>query len=196
VSGQKAYEGDTRGVKLGGSIFVVNLISIINVFMRFIGRHTHQIFSKTAPGGESVATLYLVPRGSTGSAQRPTGEKDTRRDSEPVEAFSSLTARKMVPRALSGQGCVARACDEPAALEPRRRPHILCNRARLALCFQHSKGSIMTIVRYYEPWALLERFQQQFDRAVGESADSAIPRASAGSRMSTSVRKRALPSGR
>jgi len=27
----------------------------------------------------------------------------------------------------------------------------------------------MTIVRY-EPWALLNRFQQQFDRAVGESA--------------------------
>jgi HSP20 family protein len=30
----------------------------------------------------------------------------------------------------------------------------------------------MTIVRY-EPWALLSRFQQQFERAVGESADSA-----------------------
>jgi HSP20 family protein len=30
----------------------------------------------------------------------------------------------------------------------------------------------MTIVRY-EPWALLSRFQQQFDRAVGESADGA-----------------------
>ena len=30
----------------------------------------------------------------------------------------------------------------------------------------------MTIVRY-EPWALLNRFQQQFDRAVGESADGA-----------------------
>jgi HSP20 family protein len=30
----------------------------------------------------------------------------------------------------------------------------------------------MTIVRY-EPWALLSRFQRQFDRAVGESADGA-----------------------
>jgi HSP20 family protein len=30
----------------------------------------------------------------------------------------------------------------------------------------------MTIVRY-EPWALLNRFQQQFDRAVGKSADGA-----------------------
>lgn len=30
----------------------------------------------------------------------------------------------------------------------------------------------MTIVRY-EPWALVSRFQQQFDRALGESADSA-----------------------
>jgi len=30
----------------------------------------------------------------------------------------------------------------------------------------------MTIVRY-EPWALLSRFQRQFDRALGESADGA-----------------------
>ncbi len=30
----------------------------------------------------------------------------------------------------------------------------------------------MTIVRY-EPWALLSRFQRQFERAVGESADGA-----------------------
>jgi len=30
----------------------------------------------------------------------------------------------------------------------------------------------MTIVRY-EPWALLSRFQRQFDRAVGASADGA-----------------------
>ncbi len=30
----------------------------------------------------------------------------------------------------------------------------------------------MTIVRY-EPWALLSRFQRQFDRAPGESADGA-----------------------
>src|SRR5260370_40397351 len=32
--------------------------------------------------------------------------------------------------------------------------------------------SFMTIVRY-EPWALLSRFQRQFDRALGESADGA-----------------------
>jgi HSP20 family protein len=31
---------------------------------------------------------------------------------------------------------------------------------------------MMTIVRY-EPWALVSRFQRQFDRALGESTDSA-----------------------
>src|SRR5207245_7143432 len=52
-------------------------------------------------------------------------------------------------------------------------PHIVSNRARFALCLPtFQQESFMTIVRY-EPWALLSRFQRQFERAVGESGDGA-----------------------
>src|ERR1700674_1520380 len=88
----------------------------------------------------------------------------------------------MGPRALADKGCVARAAafqarclaTKPRLLKPRRPSHTSCATAQgLRFCFQHSnRRPIMTIVRY-EPWALLSRFQQQFDRAVGQRADRA-----------------------
>jgi HSP20 family protein len=56
---------------------------------------------------------------------------------------------------------------------PRGYPHIVSNRATFALVLPltHWRAD-MTIVRY-EPWALFGRLQRQFERAPGESADSA-----------------------
>jgi HSP20 family protein len=85
-----------------------------------------------------------------------------------VIARAAAVPHSALPLALE-----IRALEIPALESSAREPHIRCNRAAFALGFRHSnRRAIMTIVRY-EPWALLNRFQQQFDRAVGESADGA-----------------------
>jgi HSP20 family protein len=76
-------------------------------------------------------------------------------------------------KSASERAVIARAATVPL-LKAQPVSHTSCATAQgLRFCFQHSnRRPVMTIVRY-EPWALLSRFQQQFDRAVGESADSA-----------------------
>src|ERR1700720_3191017 len=121
-----------------------------------IRRRMHRVFFKNCTLANRAQPLHLVPRRSTGSAQ------PAHRRQHPGVTLRWVRARLRTRAAMRG------------LLKPRRPHHTSCATAQgLRFCFQHSnRRAIMTIVRY-EPWALLNRFQQQFDRAVGESADGA-----------------------
>jgi HSP20 family protein len=73
---------------------------------------------------------------------------------------------------LVARGLPLRSTAHQHALETfAHQPHIRCH-TRAMRRFASNRRAIMTIVSY-EPWALVGRLQRHFERAQGESADSA-----------------------